>query len=192
MDLRRTCQTALSVTQKDRSREHAGTSHMCSSSEPQLRIEESSNGQTGDGPRSRNPGGLSQKPDNKHKSALQAGPDTGQVHDGEEAQCTLTGNGRSVDHVQVMIMSNGSHHSSGGHAETIVDSLCIAYRKVQWLTEYTLINISNIVACLCIYIERLSHSLIRETYSGNKHPTNLQKKRYYYKLLQTAILEAKV
>jgi len=114
------------------------------------------------------------------------------VHDGEEAQCTLTGNGRSVDHVQVMIMSNGSHHSSGGHAETIVDSLCIAYRKVQWLTEYTLINISNIVACLCIYIERLSHSLIRETYSGNKHPTNLQKKRYYYKLLQTAILEAKV
>ena len=38
-----------------------------------------------------------------------------------------------------------------GHAETIVDSLCIAYRKVQWLTEYTLINISNIVACLCIY-----------------------------------------
>ena len=111
--LRRTCQTALSVTQKDRSREHAGTSHMCRSSEPQLRIEESSNGQTGDGPRSRNPGGLSQKPDNKHKSALQAGPDTGQVHDGEEAQCTLTGNGRSVDHVQVMIMSNGSHHSSG-------------------------------------------------------------------------------
>ena len=165
---------------------------MCSSSEPQLRIEESSNGQTGDGPRSRNPGGLSQKPDNKHKSALQAGPDTGQVHDGEEAQRTLTGNGRSVDHVQVMIMSNGSHHSSGGHAETIVDSLCIAYRKVQWLTEYTLINISNIVACLCIYIERLSHSLIRETYSGNKHPTNLQKKRYYYELLQTAILEAKV
>ena len=113
VDLRRTCQTALSVTQKDRSREHAGTSHMCRSSEPQLRIEESSNGQTGDGPRSRNPGGLSQKPDNKHKSALQAGPDTGQVHDGEEAQCTLTGNGRSVDHVQVMIMSNGSHHSSG-------------------------------------------------------------------------------
>ena len=46
-------------------------------------------------------------------SALQAGPDTGQVHDGEEAQCTLTGNGRSVDHVQVMIMSNGSHPSSG-------------------------------------------------------------------------------
>jgi hypothetical protein len=64
--------------------------------------------------------------------------------------------------------------------------------SIQWLTEYTLINISNIVACLCIYIERLSHSLIRETYSGNKHPTNLQKKRYYYKLLQTAILEAKV
>ena len=87
-----------------------GTSHMCRSSEPQLRIEESSNGQTEDGPRSRNPG---QKPDNKHKSALQACPDTGQVHDGEEAQCTLTGNGRSVDHVQVMIMSNGSHHSSG-------------------------------------------------------------------------------
>jgi len=79
-----------------------------------------------------------------------------------------------------------------GHAETIVDSLCIAYRKVQWLTEYTLINISNIVACLCIYIERLSHSLIRETYFGNKHPTNLQKKRYYYELLQTTILEAKV
>jgi len=59
-------------------------------------------------------GGLSQKPDNKHQSnALQAGPDTGQVQDGEEAQCTLPGNVRSVDHVQVMIMSNGSHHSSG-------------------------------------------------------------------------------
>ena len=56
MDLRRTCQAALSVTQKDRGREHAGTSHMCRSSEPQLRIEES-NRQTGDGPRSRNPGG---------------------------------------------------------------------------------------------------------------------------------------
>lgn len=64
---------------------------------------EESNGQTG-WSKIQKPRGptLPQKPDKNTRetsNAVQAGPDTGQVH-AEEARCRLPGNGRSEDHVQ--------------------------------------------------------------------------------------------
>jgi len=60
----RTCHKAISVTQRDRGPEYARTCYMCCISEPQLKNQLSRlKGQTGDGPRSRNQGGLPQEPD---------------------------------------------------------------------------------------------------------------------------------
>ena len=60
----RTCHKAISVTQRDRGPEYARTCYMCCISQPQLKNQLSGlKGQTGDGPRSRNQGGLPQEPD---------------------------------------------------------------------------------------------------------------------------------
>ena len=57
------------------------------------------------------------------------------------SKCRLPGNGRSVVHVQVMIMSkcNGSHHRSGWKCWNY-SGLFMHIERFEWLVEYTLIN----------------------------------------------------
>lgn len=83
------------------------------------------------------------------------------------------GNGRSVVHVQVMIMSNGSHHSSGWKCWNY--SGFFMHIERFWVVSWVYSDKHIKYSVLFMHIERLFRSLIREADSGKKHPTNLKK-----------------